>query len=156
MEGVAFHFLFEKAQRELFQRKKGCAPRSPSFFGFYVLLNLHCYSYKINLMSSLEPTLIVVMTALPEVNQANSIARILVEEKLAACVQVMPSMTSTYVWKGELCHESEHLVLIKTLQTNYDGVVRRLRSLHPYETPEIIAIPAIAVDRDYLSWAISI
>ncbi|TYQ27143.1 divalent cation tolerance protein CutA [Pseudanabaena sp. UWO311] len=106
-------------------------------------------------MSSLEPTLIVIMTTFPEINQAQSTANLLVEEKLAACVQVMPAMMSTYIWEGKLCHESEHLVLIKTLQTNYDALASRLRSLHPYETPEIIAIPAIAVDRDYLLWASS-
>ena len=106
-------------------------------------------------MSSSEPTLIVIMTTLPDVNQAGIIANLLVAEKLAACVQVLPSMTSTYMWEGELCHESEHLVLIKTLQTNYEMLASRLRSLHPYETPEIIAIPAIAVDRDYLLWATS-
>jgi len=107
------------------------------------------------IMSSLEPNLIVVMTTMPEVNQAHSIAKILVEAKLAACVQVMPSMTSTYLWKGELCQEPEHLVLIKTLQANYEALSSRLRSLHPYETPEIIAIPAIAVERDYLNWVIT-
>jgi len=106
-------------------------------------------------MSSSEPTLIVIMTTLPDVNQAQDLAKILVEEKLAACVQVMPSMTSTYIWKGELCHESEHLVLIKTLQANYEALRSRLRSLHAYETPEIIAIPVIAVDQDYLNWVIT-
>ena len=106
-------------------------------------------------MTSSEPHLIVVMTTLPEVNQAHSIAKILVEEKLAACVQVMPSMTSTYMWQGELCQESENLVFIKTLQAKYEELVSRLRSLHPYETPEVIAIPAIAVDRDYLNWVIT-
>ncbi len=107
-------------------------------------------------MSSSEPILIVIMTTFPDVDQANSIAKILVSEQLAACVQVMPSMTSTYSWKGELCHDTEHLVLIKTLQTNYEPLAARLRSLHPYETPEIIAIPAIAVDQDYLNWIISL
>ena len=65
-------------------------------------------------------------------------------------------MTSTYVWQGEICHDSEHLVLIKTLQTKYEALVSRLRSLHLYQTPEIIAIPAIAIDSDYLNWAISV
>ncbi|MCX5936598.1 MAG: divalent-cation tolerance protein CutA [Pseudanabaena sp. LacPavin_0818_WC45_MAG_42_6] len=106
-------------------------------------------------MSSTEPTLIVIMTTFPEITQAQSIANLLVEEKLAACVQIMPAMMSTYIWEDKLCHESEHLALIKTLQTNYEALVSRLRSLHPYETPEIIAIPAIAVDRDYLLWASS-
>jgi len=107
-------------------------------------------------MSDPEATLIVIMTTLPDVNQAQSIANLLIEEKLAACVQIMPSLTSTYMWKGQLCHESEHLVLIKTLPANYETLRSRLRLLHPYETPEIIAIPAIAVDRDYLNWASSI
>jgi uncharacterized protein involved in tolerance to divalent cations len=107
------------------------------------------------IMTKSEPSLIVIMTTLPDNEQANSIATILVTEKLAACVQVMPQMTSTYHWQGEICHDTEHLVLIKTLQTNYAALASRLRSLHPYETPEIIALPAIAVDQNYLDWVTS-
>ncbi len=103
-------------------------------------------------MTNPEPPLIVIMTTLPDHDQANSIAQTLVTEKLAACVQVMPPMTSIYHWQGEICHDTEHLVLIKTLQTNYDALASRLRSLHPYETPEIIALPAIAVEPNYLNW----
>jgi len=68
-----------------------------------------------------SPDLIVIMTTFPDLNLANSIAKILVEEKLAACVQVMPSMTSTYIWDGKTCQESEHLVLIKTIANNYES-----------------------------------
>lgn len=100
--------------------------------------------------------LIVVMTTFPDLDLANSVAKILVAEKLAACVQVMPSMTSTYVWDGKLCQESEHLVLIKTLAANYELLAARLTALHPYEVPEIIAMPAIAVEQNYLLWAKSI
>jgi periplasmic divalent cation tolerance protein len=100
--------------------------------------------------------LIVVMTTVPDLNLANDIAKTLVEEKLAACVQVLPSMTSTYIWDGKLCQESEHLVLIKTLASNYESLTARLSSLHPYEVPEIIALPAIAVAQNYLLWAKSI
>jgi uncharacterized protein involved in tolerance to divalent cations len=96
------------------------------------------------------------MTTFPDLELANSIAKTLVKEKLAACVQVMPSMTSTYLWDGKLCQDSEHLVLIKTIASNYELVVARLRSLHPYEVPEIIALPAIAVEQNYLLWAKSI
>jgi periplasmic divalent cation tolerance protein len=137
MEGFAFHFRIEE---------NGGVKRRHSLL-LVIAIKL--------IMSSSEPTLIVVMTTLPDVSQANSIAKILVEEKLAACVQVMPSMTSTYMWQGELCQESEHLVLIKTLQANYEALLSRMRSLHPYETPEIIAIPTIAVDQDYLNWVIT-
>jgi periplasmic divalent cation tolerance protein len=100
--------------------------------------------------------LIVIMTTFPDLDLANSVAKILVAEKLAACVQVMPSMTSNYVWDGKLCQESEHLVLIKTLAANYASLAARLTSLHPYKVPEIIAIPAIAVEQNYLLWAKSI
>ena len=97
--------------------------------------------------------LIVVMTTVPDLNLANDIAKKLVEEKLAACVQVMPSMTSTYIWDNQLCQESEHLVLIKTLASNYEALAARLTALHSYEVPEIIALPAIAVEQNYLLWA---
>jgi len=100
-----------------------------------------------------EQNLIVIMTTLPDMDQASSVGKILVEEGLAVCVQVMPSMISIYRWKEEVCLEPEHLVLIKAIASNYDAFANRLKSLHPYETPEIIAIPAIAVERDYLNWA---
>ena len=103
-----------------------------------------------------DSELIVVMTTFPDLNLVNNIAKILVEEKLAVCVQVMPSMTSTYIWEGKLCQESEHLVLIKTIASNYESLAARLSSLHPYEVPEIIALPAIAVEQNYLLWAKSI
>ena len=103
-----------------------------------------------------DSELIVIMTTFPDLNFVNNIAKILVEEKLAVCVQVMPSMTSTYIWEGKLCQESEHLVLIKTIASNYESLAARLSSLHPYEVPEIIALPAIAVEQNYLLWAKSI
>jgi periplasmic divalent cation tolerance protein len=103
-----------------------------------------------------DSELIVIMTTFPDLNLANNIAKILVEEKLAACVQVMPSMTSTYIWDEKLCQESEHLVLIKTIVSNYESLAARLSSLHPYEVPEIIALPAITVEQNYLLWAKSI
>jgi uncharacterized protein involved in tolerance to divalent cations len=77
-----------------------------------------------------DSELIVIMTTFPDLNLANNIAKILVEEKLAACVHVMPSMTSTYIWEGKLCQESEHLVLIKTIASNYESLAARLSSLH--------------------------
>ncbi|MCA6524033.1 MAG: divalent-cation tolerance protein CutA [Pseudanabaena sp. M051S1SP2A07QC] len=100
-----------------------------------------------------NPELIIIMTTLPNLELANSIARILVEEKLAACVQVLPTMTSTYIWDNQLCQEPEHLVLIKTLASNYELLAARLTSLHPYEVPEIIALPVVAVEQNYLLWA---
>lgn len=106
-------------------------------------------------MSNLEPgelEFMVVMTTFPDRNQASQIAKILVKEHLAACVQVMPSMTSTYMWEGKICQENEHLVLIKTVAVNYEPLVAKLRSQHPYEVPEIIALPVSAIEDNYALW----
>jgi uncharacterized protein involved in tolerance to divalent cations len=92
------------------------------------------------------------MTTLPDRNQANHIAKTLVESHLAACVQVMPSMTSTYIWEEKICQENEHLVLIKTVAANYEPLVAKLRSQHPYAVPEIIALPVTAIDDNYALW----
>lgn len=99
--------------------------------------------------------LIIVMTTLPDQDTARQLSQILVNERHAACVQVLPGLTSTYFWQGELCTEPEFLLMIKTLRSHYPALETRLRSLHPYTEPEIIAIPAIAASQSYLQWAIS-
>jgi periplasmic divalent cation tolerance protein len=99
--------------------------------------------------------LIIVMTTLPDQGTAQHLARILVDEHHAACVQILPGITSVYFWQGELCTEPEHLLMIKTLFNNYDDLEARLRSLHPYTEPEIVAIPVCAVSQGYLRWAIN-
>jgi periplasmic divalent cation tolerance protein len=99
--------------------------------------------------------LVIVMTTLPDQGTAQHLARILVDEHHAACVQILPGITSTYFWQGELCTESEHLLMIKTLLSNYAALEGRLRSLHPYTEPEIVAVPVIAVSQGYLRWAIN-
>lgn len=94
----------------------------------------------------------MVMTTLPGAEIAQQVARILVEEHYAACVQILPGMTSVYIWQDNLCTESEHLLLIKTLATKFEALEIRLKSLHPYDVPEIIALDAIAVSDSYLEW----
>jgi len=96
--------------------------------------------------------LIIVMTTVSSRAIALEIAKIVVEEKLAACVQVIPDLTSTYIWEGQLCVESEQLLLIKTLANHYQALESKLHSVHPYSEPEIIAIPAIACSPSYLQW----
>lgn len=103
-------------------------------------------------MSNSEPQFLVIITTFPNTDLANNIAKILVEEKLAACVQVLPSAISTYTWQEKICQESENLVTIKTIATNYKAIENRLRSLHPYEIPEIIAIPILEIERNYANW----
>ena len=83
---------------------------------------------------------------------AERIARSLVEMRLAACVQIVGPITSIYRWKGKIETAGEWLCLIKSREENYGAVEQAIRSLHPYETPEIIAVPVTAGSRDYLDW----
>ena len=98
--------------------------------------------------------IIVFMTA-ASAEEAMRIAEVLVESKLAACVQVLPEMHSIYLWKGEVERAREVLVIAKTTMAKFDGHQSKLRAIHSYETPEIIALPIVAGSEDYLKWLTS-
>jgi periplasmic divalent cation tolerance protein len=83
---------------------------------------------------------------------ALDIARVVVTEGLAACVNRVAAVQSIYVWDGQLCEGFEQLLLIKTTPERYDALEMRLKALHPYEIPEIIAIPVVAGSDPYLTW----
>lgn len=85
-------------------------------------------------------------------DQAQKIARYLVEKKLAACVQISGPIESTYRWKEKVETANEYLCLIKTRTTLFKKVESAIKKLHPYETPEIIAAPIIKGSREYLNW----
>jgi periplasmic divalent cation tolerance protein len=89
-----------------------------------------------------EPTL--VLTTLGADADAAALARTLVEERLAACVNVLPPMTSVYRWKGSVEQEREQQLLIKTTAGRVEALAARLRALHPYELPEFIVLDATA------------
>lgn len=95
---------------------------------------------------------ILVLTACPDEATAVRIARDLVESGLAACVSRLPGAHSTYRWEGRLQDEPEVLLIIKTLATRFEALEMRLKSLHPYELPEIIALPVAGVSPEYLAW----
>lgn len=95
---------------------------------------------------------ILVLTACPEEATALRIARDLVESGLAACVSRLPGAHSTYRWEGRLQDEPEVLLIIKTLATRFEALEMRLKSLHPYEVPEIIAVPVVNGSPEYLAW----
>ncbi len=103
-------------------------------------------------MDDVITELIIVITTVPNQAIAQEIAKTLVEEKYAACVQVLPSLTSTYIWESKLCVESEQLLLIKTLGDRYQALETKLRLIHPYSEPEIIAISAVAASKTYEQW----
>ena len=80
------------------------------------------------------------------------IARTLVDHRLAACVQIVGPIESTYRWQGRVETAREWLCLIKTTRTRFREVVARIEALHPYDTPEIVALPIAAGSRRYLEW----
>ena len=98
-----------------------------------------------------HPAVLVLCTC-PDESVALDIARVLVKEGLAACVNRMPAVTSVYQWQGRICEDTEQLLLIKTTPARYPAVEMRLKSLHPYEIPEIIAIPIVTGSSQYLAW----
>jgi periplasmic divalent cation tolerance protein len=97
--------------------------------------------------------LILILTTMPNDNRADELATTLVHEGLAACVNVHAAMTSTYRWKGEIEHEAERQVVIKTTRARLAEIEVRLRALHPYELPEFVVIAAESSDA-YARWVI--
>jgi periplasmic divalent cation tolerance protein len=83
---------------------------------------------------------------------AREIARTLVQEQLAACVNILPNVQSVYRWQGELETASEYLLTVKTRQEAFSALRERVCKLHPYELPEIIAVPIVAGLEPYLNW----
>jgi periplasmic divalent cation tolerance protein len=96
--------------------------------------------------------MLIVLNTTPNIEEAESLARKIVETKLAACVQVLPQMKSFYFWENEIQTDSEHLLLIKTLEENFDDLEKFIRSNHSYDVPEIVALPVEKVSKGYLDW----
>lgn len=94
----------------------------------------------------------IVLTTCPDAASAERLARILVEEGLAACVNILPPMRSIYRWKGKIEDASELLLVIKSAAARFPDIRDRLRALHPYELPEIIAVPIVDGLPAYLAW----
>ncbi|HEY9776093.1 MAG TPA: divalent-cation tolerance protein CutA [Planktothrix sp.] len=84
--------------------------------------------------------------------EARRIATPLVQERLAACVNILPALTSVYEWKGELCQEEESMLIIKSTRELFQRLEARLKQLHPYEVAEIIALPIEVGHKPYLDW----
>jgi len=95
--------------------------------------------------------LILILTTMPDDDRADRLARTLVEERLAACVNVHRTMTSTYRWQGQVEIEAERQIVIKTTADRRSAVETRLRALHPYELPEFVVLNAQASDA-YAAW----
>ena len=95
--------------------------------------------------------MVVLMTA-GSSEEAVRLADMLVDANLAACVQILPQLQSIYRWKGKVEREAEVLLIAKTLSSNFEELERRVREVHTYDTPEIVAIPATAISAPYREW----
>jgi len=95
---------------------------------------------------------IIVLVATANGGEAARLAEMLVEARLAACVQILPPVESIFRWQGNVERQSEVLLLAKTTRARFEDLEREVRALHSYETPEIIAIPIVAGSQPYLNW----
>jgi len=95
---------------------------------------------------------VVVHCSCPDAGVAARIARVLVEERLAACVQAIPAIGSTYRWQGEVQVDTEALLLAKTTRARLDALKARITELHPYEVPELLALDVVDGSPAYLAW----
>ena len=93
-----------------------------------------------------------VRIAVPTPDEADRIAGLLVEEGLAACVQVVPGVTSVYRWEGQVERAAELLLLAKTTVDRFDRLVARVTELHSYDTPEVLAVPVARASEGYAVW----
>lgn len=96
----------------------------------------------------------VIYCTVPNDFSANLIASTLVDENLAACVNIVPSVTSVYKWEGSVQTDSELLLIIKTQQSKFNDVEKRIKELHENSIPEIIAVPIIKGSEEYQNWII--
>lgn len=95
---------------------------------------------------------LVVLSTFPDADTAVRVARTLVEQQLAACVNVVPTVRSIYRWEGKVCDEGETLAVIKTTAERYAALAAKIAELHPYQVPEVIALPLAGGHPPYLAW----
>lgn len=96
--------------------------------------------------------MLVVMTTLPAAEAAEALAEQIVEANLAACVQILPPMTSVYLWEGAMQKETEVLLLIKTLPEKWEELQSFITANHSYEVPEIVALSSADISTPYAAW----
>ena len=97
-------------------------------------------------------TILIVLCTCPDDTVGERIATALVEERLAACVNRLPGVASTYRWQDKVCRDNEQLLLIKTTRERFDALRERIVELHPHELPEVIALDIVAGLDRYLAW----
>ena len=94
----------------------------------------------------------IVLSTVNNDKTANEIARVLIENRLAACVNIVPKITSIYLWEGKIAKDSEILLIIKTKTKLYKKLEEKIKQLHPYKVPEIVSFKVQNGSCDYLNW----
>lgn len=112
--------------------------------------------YKKIISEPIMPEYQVLFNTCPDLNTAQDIAKVLLEKHLAACINIVPQIQSMYEWKGEIVTDTELLLIIKTQAKHYASIEKLLMELHPYEVPELIALPINAGLPSYLDWIQSV
>jgi len=97
-------------------------------------------------------SIIIIHCTCPNIVTAEQISRLLVSQKLAACVNQVPNVTSVYEWQGKIKQDNEVLLLIKTETKKFTAVSEAIREVHPYELPELIAVSVTQGEPNYLEW----
>lgn len=95
---------------------------------------------------------VVLVTAPPK--KAEALAKKLLAERLIACANIVPKITSLYRWKGKACCDTEALLILKCPKRKLKKLVKRVPELHPYDVPEVLALPVAAAHKPYLAWAL--
>lgn len=103
-------------------------------------------------MSDAGADLAIVVTTVPSDEVGDALARRLVEERRIACANLLPGVGSVYRWEGEVRREQEVLVVMKTAATEVERLFERIAELHPYDVPELIAVPVAAASQAYCRW----
>jgi len=96
--------------------------------------------------------IIAVLVTCPNRRVAETVGRTMVEERLAACANIVPGLTSIYRWQGKVCRDREVLVVMKTCRRRFPALARRVRAVHPYPVPEIVGVPVAVGSAEYLAW----
>jgi periplasmic divalent cation tolerance protein len=99
---------------------------------------------------------LIVFVTVPSRADGERIAEALVGERLAACANLVGPIRSIYRWQGEICRDDEHLMLIKTTRERYAALEARVKALHSYEVPEVVAVPVELGSAAYLNWIKSV
>lgn len=95
---------------------------------------------------------LIILSSWPDLTAAQQAAKLLVEQHLAACVKLLPKAQSYYYWEGQLEQSEEVVVIIKTTQQRYEAIAQTIQHIHPYQVPELIALPISQGLPTYLDW----